>query len=304
MSKVLTLLYHRINTLSKDVNLLAVTPEHFYEQMRWVKSRYPIVRFEDNWDLLSEDSICITFDDGYRDNFLNAIPILNELEIPATIFVSTGNIDTPNEMWWDELERNLLIEKDYKKEFRLQDPLWGCSWNVSTTERRLDLYYTLHWIMKNFLTIESRNNWIMQLERWNGFTNIGRPVNFSLQTEDLVNLDLRNITIGAHTVNHASLSKLGREKQYEEILVSKRRLEEIFKKEIQVFSYPFGGKDDYNADTISICSELGFVKAAANVKGIWNEVTNKYEIPRCIVRNWKLEEYKKNIDLFWKGSQV
>lgn len=301
MGKVLTLLYHRIITLDIDTNLLAVSPEHFYEQMRWLKKRYSIVRFEDNWDMFSEDSVCITFDDGYRDNFINAVPILNELEIPATIFVSTGNINTPNEMWWDELERNLLIDKDYDKEFSLRDPFWGCSWDVSTADRRVDLYYTLHWIMKNHLTVEERNNWIMQLQKWNGFTNIGRSENVSLQTTDLNNLDLSNITIGAHTVNHPALARLNKEQQYEEIWTSKQRLEEIFNREINVFSYPFGGPDDYNDDTIDVCLKLGFAKVAANVPGIWGDVSNKYEIPRCIVRDWNLEEYKKNIDLFWKG---
>ena len=299
MSKVLTLLYHKVNILREDVNLLAVTPEHFYEQMSWIKSKYPIVRFEDDWDLISEDSVCITFDDGYRDNFLNAVPILNELAIPATIFVSTVNIDTPYEMWWDELERNLLVEKDYKKEFCLNDPYWGCTWNVSTKERRRDLYNNLHWIIKNHITVEKCNDWILQLQKWSEYTNVGRSENYSLQTEDLKNIDMRNITIGAHTVTHPVLSNLNKEKQYEEISISKQKLEEIFKREIKVFSYPYGGRTEYNEDTLSICSEVGFIKAAANIKGLWDKQTGKYEIPRCIVRNWSLEEFKRNVGLFW-----
>lgn len=302
MGRVLTLLYHSINKLDIDVNLLAVTPEHFYEQMRWIKSRYPIVRFEDNWNLLSEDSICITFDDGYRDNFLNAIPILNELEIPATIFVSTSNIDTPYEMWWHELERNLLVEKEYKKEFVLQDPFWGCTWNVSTKERREDLYGTLHWIINNYITAEKCNDWLRQLREWNDYTNAGREQNYFLQTADLKNMNLKNITIGAHTVNHPMLSKLSKEEQYREINDSKQKLEEIFDKEINVFSYPFGGRDDYNKDSVDLCSQLGFIKAAANEIGIWKKGTNKYEVPRCIVRDWNLEEYQKRIELFWNGA--
>lgn len=56
------------------------------------------------------------------DNFTNALPILEELDIPATIFVSTGNINTSEEFWWDELERILLNSQiQYKETFRLED---------------------------------------------------------------------------------------------------------------------------------------------------------------------------------------
>ena len=88
MCKVLTLLYHRVNNLKHDKHLLAVTPDNFYKQLMFLKEHYPIVRFEEDWNNLREDAVCITFDDGYMDNFTNALPILQELEIPATVFVA------------------------------------------------------------------------------------------------------------------------------------------------------------------------------------------------------------------------
>jgi peptidoglycan/xylan/chitin deacetylase (PgdA/CDA1 family) len=52
--------------------------------------------------------VVVTFDDGYIDNYTFAYPILEELQIPATIFVTSGYIEKEREYWWDELERILF----------------------------------------------------------------------------------------------------------------------------------------------------------------------------------------------------
>lgn len=300
MGRVITLLYHRVRKYKEDIQLLAVTPEHFSEQMRWLKEHYPIVGFDEDWNKVEGDAICITFDDGYQDNFVTAVPILNELQIPATIFVATGNIDTGREMWWDELERNLLIDKEYRKMFHLADELFECTWDVSTAERRKELYYTLHWLMKQ-INVERRNDWIRQLQEWNGYQENGREENKCFQTADLKDIDMSQILIGAHTVNHPVLSKLTAEEQQREIEISKQRLEKIFDKAILTLSYPFGGISDYNGESIKVCKELGFSKAAANIPGIWEKGNDPYQIPRHIVRDWDLEQFKEHLKVFWKG---
>ena len=50
----------------------------------------------------------MTFDDGYLDNLTNAKPILEEHDVPATIFVCSGAVGRRQEFWWDQLERALL----------------------------------------------------------------------------------------------------------------------------------------------------------------------------------------------------
>lgn len=297
---MLTLLYHRVRTYNKDVQLLSVTPEHFTRQMDWLKTNYKIVRFDEDWNRIEGSAVCITFDDGYRDNFLTAAQILEQRQIPATVFVATGNMDTGRELWWDELERNLLVEKEYPSTFRLADEMFGCEWNVETPERREDLYYTLHWLMR-CIGVNKRNDWLRQLREWNGYTENGREENQCVQVADLKQLDTAKIQIGAHTVNHPVLAKLTMEKQRGEIGRSKQHLESVLAQSIETFSYPFGGMADYNEESIKICKELGFSKAAANIPGIWETGDNLYQIPRHIVRDWDLEEFKKHIETFWKG---
>lgn len=301
MGRVLTLLYHRVRPYEKDVQMLCVTPEHFERQMSWLKENYHVVRFADDWDCVEGDAVCITFDDGYRDNFLIAAPILNQLQIPATVFVSTGNMDTGREMWWDELERNLLADKKYQKTFHLSDEIFECTWDVSSFEQREDLYDTMHWLMKQ-VGAEKRNDWMRQLQEWNGYTEDGRAENVCARAEDLKGLDASQIEIGVHTVGHPVLSKLPMEEQKKEIQTAKKKLEEILGRQILTMSYPFGGVSDYNKDTISVCKSLGFSKAAANIPGVWKPNDDLYQIPRQIVRDWDLQQFQKQMKIFWEGK--
>lgn len=300
MGKVLTLLYHRVRTYEQDVQLLCVTPEHFAEQMDWLKANYKIVRFDEDWNRIEEDAVCITFDDGYRDNFLTAVPILKQRQIPATVFVATGNMNSGRELWWDELERNLLMDKDYRAAFQLSDEMFGCRWTAETPEQREDLYYTLHWLMR-CVEVGRRDDWIRQLQKWNGYTENGREENHCVQLADIKNTNTSIIQIGAHTVNHPVLSRLAPDEQKREIERSRQCLENALIQPIVTFSYPFGGRDDYNEETIAICKELGFSKVAANIPGIWKTGDDLYQIPRYIVRDWDAKQFKKHIKTFWKG---
>ena len=301
MGKILTLLYHRVNTIDNDINLLAVSPEHFREQMEWLKKNYPIVRFEDDWNLSTEDSVCITFDDGYMDNFTNALPVLKELRIPATVFVSTGTMNTRQEFWWDDLERNIYAgNKRRNPVFELEDELFSYSWEVNTYEQQEELYKTLHWLMYNKISIDQRENWMGQLYKWNGWDKNGREQNKPCQTKECLSQDISLITIGAHTIHHPSLAYLGAAEQEYEIVESKKMLENQFGQSVLTFSYPFGGKGDYTNETIEICKKAGFVKAASNYPGIWTNSCDPYQIPRNIIRDWKIKEFVDNVNQFWR----
>lgn len=300
MGRVLTLLYHRVNQLQYDKNLLAVSPKNFYDHMSYLKKNYPIVRFEQGWEELEGDAVCITFDDGYMDNFWNALPILEELDIPATIFVATGNINTPEELWWDELERILLDrQKEYAHTFSLRDDFFACEWPTGNFFDRNELYDTLHWLMYDKISVVRRKEWMRQLRAWKGTGSKGRKENQVLQT-GTAGMDSMLLTIGAHTVNHPSLGVLSEKEQRYEIGQSVRDLKRLFHREIAVFSYPFGTKHDYDETTIEICREEKLRKAASNFPGIWTEGCDEYQIPRNLVRNWDINEFGRKLGEFWR----
>ena len=104
--RVIILMYHRI--LEDDDVLIAsiqpgmyVTRSSFERQMAYVNKYYEITSLEDLTKMWACDGFdrskaycVVTFDDGWRDNYLNAFDILKKYNIPATIFLATEYIDT------------------------------------------------------------------------------------------------------------------------------------------------------------------------------------------------------------------
>jgi len=283
---VIVLLYHRVATLASDPQLLAVSLDNFREQMCYLKSRFPLVRFEDDWSKVSNPSIAVTFDDGYADNALNALPILEEIGVPATFFVSTENLNTRQGFWWDELERILLEDMPLPKFFTLSDSNYGRSWQTDTFAARKKFYLKITPLMKK-LTAERRDDWLGQLRLWAGTNETGRSAYRAMTHEELLHLaGSKWVTIGAHTVTHSCLSALSEKQQHHEIVSSKYQLEALLGKAVTTFAYPYGKKNDYNRTSIRLCREAGFCKVASNFSGMAYRWTDPLQIPRYLVRDW------------------
>jgi peptidoglycan/xylan/chitin deacetylase (PgdA/CDA1 family) len=96
--------YHRIASVPDP---LCVAPEAFREQMHAVvaSGATPIslaraIELLRGPGPIEERFVCVTFDDGYRDNLEEAVPLLRELAIPATIYVPTRVLDGEATYYW------------------------------------------------------------------------------------------------------------------------------------------------------------------------------------------------------------
>lgn len=104
---VIILHYHGINYAQGPEKLISIEPEDFAWQMQYLQTAgYSVVTLEQAVDYLSKGrrlppkAVAITFDDGYADNYEQALPILKKHNYPATIFVVTGEIGGTNS--WDQ----------------------------------------------------------------------------------------------------------------------------------------------------------------------------------------------------------
>ena len=298
-SPIIILVYHRVTDLPSDPEMLAVSPEKFRNHIEYLKQRFHIVRFEEDWSGLKEPAVVITFDDGYADNALEALPILEQLGVPATFFISTGHIGTSKEFWWHRLEAMLLQDGEFPSSFTLDDARYGRTWNTGSSEQRKALYNTLSGLMLK-ITPERREGWLNQLKKWTGPGNEVKNIHRSMSRAEIKTLAASPwATIGAHTVTHSVLSALSEEQQRKEIFTSKKDLEEMAGKEITTFSYPFGRKIDYDRISVRLCREAGFVKAASNFPGQIHRWTDPFQLPRHLVRNWDIDTLTDQIQSFW-----
>jgi peptidoglycan/xylan/chitin deacetylase (PgdA/CDA1 family) len=93
--RVFVLCYHSIHPVSHHAS---ATPELFEEHLRWLTAHCNVVPFGSVLDRVSDGNgpkptVAITFDDGYGDNYNEALPILLRYGVPATFFITTGLID-------------------------------------------------------------------------------------------------------------------------------------------------------------------------------------------------------------------
>lgn len=109
------LMYHRINDLSEReaksplLRDLTVAPAEFDKQVKYlidhgftILSARDVERAVRESRSLPERAVALTMDDGYRDNFERAFPILRRYGIPATIFLVSSVVDGPNHLTWEQ----------------------------------------------------------------------------------------------------------------------------------------------------------------------------------------------------------
>lgn len=294
------LMYHRVTHSSLDPQLLTVTPERFAEHVAFLKKTGRLLTMGQFEDILQKSgsfpprSTLITFDDGYADNYKEALPILEQAGAEAFFFISTGNIGTRKEFWWDNLERIFIVNQTPKQ---LSIRVAGKTYDLPTDNpyNRAIAYRQFHKILKP-LDLDTREKIIDSLLAWASLSLDGRETHRSMTKEEVKLLsESRAVHIGAHTKNHVMLSSLSREKQKTEMATAKESLENITGKTVDYFSYPFGDKNSYTKETIRICRELGFRVAFSGFNGIVTKKTNPFELPRVIARNWDITELQKNI---------
>ncbi|SKB95157.1 Polysaccharide deacetylase [Lachnospiraceae bacterium] len=268
--------YHRVADLPMDTWKLAVKPELFEQQVEYIKKNYTLIRSDDDWSRTSgKTAAIITFDDGYEDIYRNALPILEKYEAPATVFVCTGNLDTEQEFWWDELER--IVFSSNREFYDLS--VSGKDYRIRGSNNRVETCYYLHPLLKQMDYRERRE----LLLKWKAETrqlivrDYCRSMNKS-QIQELSESPL--ITIGGHTVTHSCLAFESYEQQEWEIEQSKKEIEDIIGTEIEVFSYPFGQKEDFTFDTIKIANRAGYKKIFAAFPGMSGADFNNGLIPR------------------------
>ncbi len=303
-SPAVILLYHRVADLVRDPQLLAVNPDNFYQQIDFLKKNYSVLTVEEFHNILRQGkifpkkSLLLTFDDGYADNLYQALPVLEKLNTQAVFFVATGNIGTPREFWWDDLERIFLTDAVLPPACSLA--IRGHQYQFNTSEENKYLtYQRIHPILKP-LKFAEREEALQKLYQWASLKEQGRETHRVMTEEEILKMSQsQSAVIGTHTDTHGTLSSLSYDEQLADIQKSQSRLERITGRPVEYFSYPFGGKADYNADSVKIVKQLKFKMVMGNYYGQVHRWTNAHQLPRILVRDWDLKTFKQEIKQFF-----
>ena len=296
--KKVVLMYHRVNDTRQDYNRITVNENNFRAQMIFLKHNYKVLSLD---QLLSyegsENVIAITFDDGFADFYTKAMPILEELELPATVFITTGKLGLKEELWTSEIIRLLYMNDSGRDELYMEVMGNKVYLSIATLEQRAKAYQCIRQIMMQSSGVEV-TQMIQSLRQQLYMDATGREAYHFLSLEQCHHLSKHSlITVGAHTINHVSLGKVEETVLEYEVKTSIEQLESMMEKKIEYFAYPFGGKSDYSQKTIDLLKRCG-IKAAFTTynSNYQSELHSKYEIPRVYVGNWDLERFRKCLD--------
>jgi peptidoglycan/xylan/chitin deacetylase (PgdA/CDA1 family) len=240
----------------------------FAEQMQWLPRWFTPVSAAAvrDWHLgrsaLPRHPLLVTFDDGYRNNFTVAAPILRKYGVPAVFFASTGYIEADRLYWYDELKLRLLAwrRRDIRLPGRSGSQLWPgeppaqrafaqrISAGCKTIPNDARLEYT------DYVRRETPEWSLEDAER-----ETIRPMSW----DEVRSLSNQGFEIGSHTVDHPILSQLRPEALRRELRDSKSRIEEITGKSCFAIAYPNGKARDVSpavvAETEAAGYELGFI---------------------------------------------
>jgi peptidoglycan/xylan/chitin deacetylase (PgdA/CDA1 family) len=262
---LLILNYHRIGdpgSSDLDQNLWSATEDDFRAQMTILKRDFDVIgldRLDETLRRSRGRSVMITFDDGYRDNYTHAFPILKDCGLPATFFIATGFLDHPQVPWWDEIA--WMVHSTTVGELPATDwtetPLRIAPETSDAVIRRL---------LKVYKSLEGQEA-SCYLTNLAELLKTGRcPVEMNCglwMTWDMVReMRAAGMTIGGHTVTHPVLANQPLEQQDYEIRECRQRLVAELGEPIDAFSYPVGGSSSFTAATSAALDRYALPRTA------------------------------------------
>ncbi len=280
------LVYHRVAEPSQDPAQLAVSPEHFDQQMSIIARRARAVRLDAEVQGRTAQRpsrkaprFAITFDDGYVDNLHTALPVLERYEVPATIFIITRCIDQPF-FWWTHLA-DIIFGGPHDLPDTVEASCCVGLLDAAVDSTIVDqgpnaVYVAMHKALAQ-RPFDDRSSLLDQIATHLSFTppaGAARPVT----TAQLRQLDHHPlITIGAHTHSHPRLTEVSREEALDEIVQGDRHLDALLGPGRRLFAYPYGNA---NKAVVQVVRQAGHDVAFTTVSRPLSRFDNPRLLPR------------------------
>jgi peptidoglycan/xylan/chitin deacetylase (PgdA/CDA1 family) len=229
-------------------------------------------------------ALAITFDDGYADNYRNALPVLLEHGLPATFFITTGYLDGG------------VMFNDCVIEACRHAP--AGQWDTRTPE--LGMVRVPESVSRTALADEliARIKYLECGRRrecaWRLLESVpaASPRDLMMTSEQVCRLHSAGMEIGAHTRNHPILRLLDPDSAEREVVEGRSDLEAIIGQSVDIFAYPNGRPgSDYGVREVAILKRLGFRVAVTTAWGYADRNHDPLQLPRVGVwasRPWKV----------------
>lgn len=252
--------------------LLEVTPRFFEGTIRRLRrSKVDLISLDEmhrrltTGDFPRRRFVCVTFDDGYRDNFEFAYPVLKKYEVPFTIYVATSFADRIGELWWLALEAVVAQNEMIGVLIDGRDRWFECR---SVTDKREVFDYLYVWL-RGLQTEAELRQAVRELCARHHVDMAAFCADLCMGWDELERFAADPLlTIGAHTVNHPILTKLDDKAVRAELSASRDVIEAALGTRPAHLAYPVGDRSAAGAREFRIARELGFKTAVTTRPGV------------------------------------
>jgi len=231
---------------------LFISQENFEGVIEFLRRRFTPISFRDflhaaeNQGKMPRNPIVVTFDDGYEDNYTHAFPVLREVRVPATFFLTSSFIDSEKTFWWDRMFCALKQMKAAEKYNGEAIPSFISGlWDASQEEIEQAL-------------VRLENSADVNIEECSA-------KNRMLSWDQIREMKDSGMTFGSHSRTHVNLNRVAEPRLMEELLLSKREIERNLGEEVLFFAYPGGSLSEGVHNSVV---ESGYRCACSTESGI------------------------------------
>jgi peptidoglycan/xylan/chitin deacetylase (PgdA/CDA1 family) len=301
---------YKINAFLNRCNILMYhmvvdKPTGFYPEIATADFEKHIRHLSKNYTFISLDElvrrmknnqslrgcVVLTFDDGFKDNYTTAFPILKKYNAPATIFLTTGRIEDGKPPWFVKTRHVFMQTQKEEIDYTLDNKKMVLP--LRTRHERFESATRVMAHLKNCPDNNMRQDIISRLEEELYGKEFTQLDGLMLTWDQIREMAEHQISMGAHTINHPVLSSINRADMEKEILTSKEIIEEKIHQPVTTFAYPFGKKEHYNTDSIDILKKLSIECAVTTEFGYNTHKNDLYQLNRY------LQGIVKPYDFYW-----
>ena len=224
----------------------------------------------------------ITFDDAFENNYSIAAPILSDLDIPATFYVTTEFVDQNSMSWIDRIEYCLEAVPEARLSFPWDSTKYVLR-NVRDKIRLLD-YLRSHAKSDKAVNLDEL---VSSIFAQCGITEVlhsDDPLDLKMTWEQVKEISNNELFIvGGHSHRHVNLNFLNHDELETEVLTSIRLLQEKTQIRSRHYSYPEGLEYCYSDEIIRVLQDNGVVCSPTAIDGINDFETDLFHLRRIAV---------------------
>lgn len=283
---VYVLCYHRLTNYEADSSNdpMAVDRSSFEKHMEFLKREYDFISLDQAVDLLGQKKklrkryLVVTFDDGYRDNYVFGREIFSKYGLKPTIYLTAGKIDQRSLLWHDSVD--YMVFGGEQEEVLIDTAGIKGRFPIRTEAEKRSLAEKLKESIKQFH--EDAKGRILD--------DLAETFGVCTQEESCLLLDWAEIQslisagadMGGHTMSHPILSRVSDVVMKQEVSACKKLIEERTRKEVRSFAYTNGKSGDYTNETKKEVANH-YKSAVTTIMGVNKPGADLYELRRILI---------------------